>query len=64
MKRLLESDKELFNVRETSTILNMSGKSVRRSVDRKILEKAETGLRTVLITRTSIERMLKISSMN
>ena len=64
MKRLLESDRELFNVRETSTILNMSEKSVRWSVDRKILPKAETGLRTVLITRTSIERMLNASSMN
>jgi hypothetical protein len=64
MIRLLESDKELFTVRETSTILNMSEKSVRRSVDRRILEKAETGLRTILITRTSIERMLKPSSLN
>ena len=60
MKRLLDSDKELFSVKETSVILNTSEKSVRRIVDRRILEKAETGLRMVLITRTSIERLLKL----
>jgi hypothetical protein len=54
-----ERTKLLFTIEETSKILSMSIKSVRRLLERGLL-KANPALRIKLITRDSIETFAKM----
>lgn len=47
---------ELLTVKEAADECHVSHKSVRRLVERGILERAGLGLHLVLITRKSVER--------
>jgi hypothetical protein len=58
---LFQLEKLVYSVQETALISGRSTKTVYRQVDRGILEKAPTGLRTISITRASLKKMLAIT---
>lgn len=54
MKQIANVEEKVLTVKEAAEACNVSKKTIRRLVDRKILKRTGPGVRLVLITESSV----------